>query len=89
MKFKRNLVFAFFLIAGVIVGGALASLTASIPFLSWLSYGRTIGISTADPLLLDLALVKIAFGFELGVNLAQIITITLALLTYKSVAAKL
>lgn len=89
MKLQRTLVFLFFLLAGIIVGALVASVCASVPFLNWLAYGKTIGISTATPMLIDLSMAKIAFGFEIGVNVAQIITITAALLVYKNVAQKL
>lgn len=89
MKLQRTLVFLFFLLSGIILGALLASACANISFLSWLAYGKTIGLSTANPMLLDLSMVKMAFGFEVGVNVAQIITITAALLVYKSVARKL
>ena len=89
MKLKRNLAFLFFLLAGVILGLLLASATEQIPFLSGLSFGRTVGLSTANPLIVDLAILKIAFGCEIGFNVAQIITVTAALLLYKNVAAKL
>ena len=89
MKLKRNVIFLFFLLAGIIVGALLASVGGQIPFLSWLAYGKTVGISTANPLLLDLSMLRIAFGFEVGVNIAQIITITISLLIYKNVAQKL
>ena len=89
MKLKRNVIFLFFLLAGIIVGALLASVGGQIPFLNWLAYGKTVGISTANPMLLDLSMLRIAFGFEVGVNIAQIITITISLLIYKSVAQKL
>ncbi len=89
MKLQRTLVFLFFLLSGIIVGALLASACANISFLSWLAYGKTIGLSTSNPMLIDLSMVKVAFGFEVGVNVAQIITITAALLFYKSVARKL
>ena len=89
MKLQRTLVFLFFLLSGIIVGALLASACADISFLSWLAYGKTIGLSTSNPMLLDLSMIKVAFGFEVGVNVAQIITITAALLIYKSVARKL
>ena len=89
MKLKRNLAFLFFLLAGVILGLLLASAAGGIPFLSWLAFGRTVGLSTANPLVFDFAILKVAFGFEIGFNVAQIITVTLALLVYKSVAQKL
>ena len=89
MKLQRTLVFLFFLLSGIIVGAMLASACSGISFLSWLAYGKTIGISTENPMLLDLSMLKVAFGFEVGINVAQIITITIALLVYKSVARKL
>jgi len=89
MKLQRTLAFLFFLLAGIIVGALIASVCADIPFLSWLGYGKTVGLSTSNPMLLDLSMVKVAFGFEVGINVAQIITITAALLIYKSVARKL
>lgn len=89
MKVKRNIAFAFFLLAGIIIGALVASLAENIWFLQWLCYGKTVGIPTANPFILDLSMLRLAFGFEIGVNVAQIITITIALLLYKRVAAKL
>lgn len=89
MKLQRTLVFLFFLLAGIIVGALLASVGEAVPFLSWLAYGKTIGLSTSNPMLLDLSMLKVAFGFEIGINVAQIITITIALLVYRNVAQKL
>lgn len=89
MKLQRTLVFLFFLLAGIIIGALLASVGEAVPFLHWLAYGKTIGLSTSNPMLLDLSMLKIAFGFEIGINVAQIITITIALLVYRNVAQKL
>ena len=89
MKFKRNLVFAFFLLAGIIVGAMIASAAEGMPYLEWLAYGKTIGISAQNPIVLDLSMVKLAFGCEIGVNVAQIAAITGALLIYRDVGAKL
>lgn len=89
MKLKRNLAFAFFLLAGIIFGAMVASAAAGIPYLGWLAYEKTIGISVQNPMVLDLSITKLAFGCEVGVNVAQIFTITAALLIYRSVASKL
>lgn len=89
MKLKRNLTFLFFLLAGVILGALAATAAADIPFLGWLSFGRAVGIPTQSPMLLDLAIVKIALGCEVELNVAQIFTVTAALLFYKRVAQKL
>lgn len=85
---KRNLIFAFFLLAGIILGALLGTLGEKIPFLSFLAYGKTIGIPLSNPFFLDLSMLRFSFGCEIGINVAQIITITLAFLVYRSVASK-
>jgi hypothetical protein len=89
MKLKRNLAFAFFLLAGVILGALAATVTSDLPMLGWLSFGQTVGIPIDSPMVLDLAMMRIAFGCEIGINVAQIFTVTAALLVYKRVAQKL
>ncbi|MDD2955771.1 MAG: DUF4321 domain-containing protein [Oscillospiraceae bacterium] len=86
---KRNLILIFLLLAGVIFGALLASMTADIPFLSWLSFGDSVGIATESPMILDLSVLKLAFGFELKVNVAQIICVILAILAYKGLGRRL
>ena len=88
-SWKRTLVLLFFVAAGVIIGSLIASLAGGIPFLSWLGYGKTVGISTDNPMVLDLSVLKIAFGFELGINVAQIGTILAGVLLYRKVGGKL
>ncbi|MCI8907496.1 MAG: DUF4321 domain-containing protein [Angelakisella sp.] len=89
MKWKHNLILIFLLLAGVVVGSLLASATAGMPFLGWLSYGGRVGISTQEPMLLDLAVLQVAFGFQLQINVAQIICIIAAICMYKGLANKL
>lgn len=89
MKWKYNLVLLFMLLAGVVVGSLIASVTAGISFLSWLGYGASVGISTGEPMLLDLAVLQIAFGFQFQINVAQIICIILSICIYKGLVHKL
>ena len=89
MKWKHNLILIFLLLAGVVVGSLLASATAGMPFLGWLSYGGRVGISTQEPMLPDLAVLQVAFGFQLQINVAQIICIIAAICMYKGLANKL
>ena len=74
MKLKRNLLLIFFILAGIVLGGMLANLCANIPFLSWLAYSSSI--------VLDLSVIKLTFGFSMGISVAQIITIALAIFCY-------
>ncbi len=89
MRMKKNLILLFLLLAGVIFGSLLAAATRGIPWLDWLSYGQTVGISVQDPMILDLSVIRLAFGFELGVNVAQIICVLIAILAYKGLASRI
>lgn len=80
--FKKTIAFLVFLLAGIILGTILGRLCAGVSFLSWLAYSMSVGIDTASPLVLDLIVFKVAFGFSLTVNTAQIICIIAALLIY-------
>lgn len=82
MKLKRSLFFCFFLLAGIVLGGVAADLCARVPFLGWLSYSRWIGFSPENPLILDLSVLKLTFGFSMGISVAQVITISLAIFLY-------
>ena len=81
-KTKRNFLLLFYLLAAIIIGALLASLCANVSFLSWLAYSRSIGFSPENPFVLDLSVLKLTFGFSMGISVAQIITIALAIFLY-------
>ena len=83
MKFKNSLLFLFYLLAGIILGSMVASFAADISFLSWLSYGREIGFASGSPAVLDFIIFKVWFGFSLGISVAQILTVGLAMYIYR------
>ncbi len=83
--FKRTIAFLFFLLAGIAAGTVIAGICSDIPFLSWLGHSVSIGIDTGDPVILDLIVVRLAFGFIMSVNLAQILCVIAALILYKKV----
>ncbi len=80
--FKKTVAFLVFLLAGIVLGTILGRLCEGVSFLSWLAYSMSVGLDTASPLVLDLIVFKLAFGFSLTVNTAQIICIIAALLIY-------
>lgn len=82
MKIKRNLLLLFFVLAGIVLGGMLATLCQNVSFLSWLSYSQGIGFNSNAPFVLDLSVIKLTFGFSMQVSVAQIITILLAVFAY-------
>lgn len=81
-NFKKNIAFIFFLLAGITLGAFLASVCVGTKYFNWLAWGRSIGLSTESPVILDLQVIKIAFGATLRVSIAQIITIPVAILIF-------
>ena len=80
---KKDFMFLFYLLAGIIAGSIIANLCAGAGGLSWLAYGQTIGFSPNAPAVIDLAIFKVTFGFSMSLTVAHIITISLALLLYR------
>lgn len=86
---RKNLVFIFFLLAGIILGSLIASLSQSIPLLSWLAYQQSVGIPVYNPFILDLIAFRFSIGAEVSVSVAQIFTILAAMLAFNGVGKKL
>lgn len=72
-----------FLLAGLVVGGLLGKLAASVPWLWWLSYEQQFGLET--PFILDLSVLKITFGLMVKINVASIIGMVLSIFIYKKI----
>jgi hypothetical protein len=73
-----------FILIGVVVGGLIADVTAGVPALSWLSYGRTFGINNSgNPLILDLGILVITFALQIRLTIASILGVIIAIIVYK------
>ena len=61
---KNSLVLLLLMLAGVVLGGFLGTLTKDISWLSWLNYGNSVGLTGADgsALILNLGVLTIQFG---------------------------
>lgn len=81
MSDKRYWVFLIFLFSGIIIGGLLGELASKVSFLSWLAYGKSFGLT--EPLVLDINILKVSFGFLVELNVASIVGIIIAMLLYK------
>ena len=75
---KRTLLLCFYILSGIIVGGLIASLCSGLPMLSWLAYSNGI---TVHPVL-DLSVLRLDLDLYMGISVAQIITIALAIFLY-------
>ena len=71
------------------LGTVTARLCESVSFLSWLADTMAVGLDTGAPLVLDLIVFKLAFGFTLTVNTAQIICIIIDLIIYNKTCKSL
>ncbi len=71
------------LLAGVVLGGFISQALGGIPALRWLSYGSTFGISS--PLVLDLGVLTLQFGFTVRFTIAGILGIILAFFIYRKI----
>ena len=67
--------------AGLVIGGLIGKLSAQVDWLSWLAFGQEFGLS--QPLVLDLSVLKITFGFTININMASIIGMAIALFIYR------
>ncbi len=69
------------LLAGLVIGGFIGDWLSSYPTFSFLSYGKTFGLTS--PLVLDLNVLVLTFGFAVKFNLASIIGIIIAFFIYR------
>jgi hypothetical protein len=82
---KKTIAFFFFLLAGIVVGSVVAELLRDVSQLAFLSKIYSVGLSTDSPLVLDLIIFKLAFGFTLSVSLSQIFFVIISLIIYAKV----
>ncbi len=85
-KSKDIFILLFLILAAVVIGGFIAQLTSGISALKWLTYGEAISFNygNLNPLI-DLGIFKFNFGFQLNVNILQIVLICISLLIYRKV----
>ena len=69
------------ILAGIVLGGFIGTLTANIPFLSWLNYGQTFGLDS--PVVLNLGIIVLTFGMTIRITIASIIGIVISVLIYR------
>ncbi len=80
---KNNFIMILIILSGLIIGSYLGSLTESIPALSWLNYGKTIGLT--QPFILDLSFLKLQFGLSISFTIAGIIGMIISFIIYRKV----
>lgn len=80
---KGTLTFILILISGLVIGGLIGDTLGNISFLSWLKYGKEIGLN--PPFSLDLSFFSMQLGFTIKLNIAGIIGMLIAIIVYKKI----
>lgn len=78
---KSNWTLLVILLCGIILGGFLGQLASNVSFLSWLSYGKTFGLTS--PVVLDLGILVLTFGLTITINIASMIGLIIGIIVYR------
>lgn len=68
------------MLAGIVLGSFVAELTQNLAGFSWLSYGQSFGLDS--PIVLNLGVLVITFGFTIKITIGSIIGIILSAVIY-------
>ncbi|MBU9728240.1 MULTISPECIES: DUF4321 domain-containing protein [Diplocloster] len=71
------------ILAGIVLGGFIGSLTEGVSFLSWLNYGQQFGLDS--PIILNLGILVITFGLHIKITIASIIGVILGIIIYRMI----
>ncbi len=80
---KGKIAFILILISGLVIGGLIGDTLGNIPVLSWLNYGKQIGLN--PPLSLDLSFFTLDLGMTIKLNIAGIIGMLISIIVYKKI----
>lgn len=78
---KNVWVLIILMLAGIVIGGFIGTLTENIAGLSWLNYGQSFGLDT--PIVLNLGILVFTFGLSIKITIASIIGLLLAAIIYR------
>ncbi|MFV0439815.1 MAG: DUF4321 domain-containing protein [Lachnospirales bacterium] len=77
--------FYFFLaiVSGLTLGSFLSKYIGQFKYFTWLAVGETFGLES--PIVLDLSIVKLTFGFQFEIYIGSIIGLILAIIFFKKI----
>ena len=81
MGAKNGWVLLLLMLAGIVLGGFIGTLTQNLPGLSWLSYGQSFGLDS--PIVLNLGILVITFGLSIKITISSILGLVLAGIVYR------
>lgn len=69
------------MLAGIVLGGFIGTLTQDSTTMYWLNYGQSFGLDS--PIVLNLGIMVITFGLSIKITIASIIGLILAAIIYR------
>lgn len=81
MGSKNGWVLLLLMLAGIVLGSFVGTLTQNIPGFSWLSFGQSFGLDS--PIVLNLGIMVITFGLTIKITIASILGLLLAGIVYR------
>lgn len=78
---KNGWILLLLMLAGIVVGGLLGTLTKDVSSLSWLNYGQSFGLDS--PIVLNLGIIIITFGLNIKITVASIIGLIIGGFAYR------
>ena len=79
---KSKLVSLIIILVGLVLGSFIGDVTANVPFLSWLNYGKVIGIPNFE---VNLYALQFNVGLTFNCTIACILGLVIALVIYYKV----
>ncbi len=78
---KNAWVLIILMLAGIVLGGFIGTLTQNVEGLSWLNYGQSFGLD--NPIVLNLGIMILTFGLSIKITIASILGMVLAAVIYR------
>ena len=69
------------MLAGIVLGGFIGTLTADMPGFAWVNYGQAFGFD--NPIVLNLGILVITFALNIKITIASIIGLVISAIIYR------
>lgn len=69
------------MLAGIVLGGFIGTLTADMLGFAWLNYGQSFGFD--NPIVLNLGILVITFALNIKITIASIIGLVISAIIYR------
>lgn len=80
-KGKNSWALFLLMLAGIVLGGFIGTLTADMPGFAWLNYGQSFGFDS--PIVLNLGILVITFALNIKITIASIIGLVISAIIYR------